>query len=246
MADGDVRYDLKSVKAVQGMTTRTIAKWEGQGWELTGRTPGAVRTELTFRRAKAKVSKKGALALAGSLAVLGLIITVGAVAEGDDTPTSASPQTTTVPSAPGEAPVPRPTTIESAAAPTLTVAEQEARDRAEQAKIARAEVKAKAEAKKKADQKAKKRAEQKENEKTAAAKAEAAAKREAAQDRADDKLAFGNCPTLNRTYPHGVGQRGARDQSSGPRVTSFKVGDHIYALNSGGDRDGDGIACEKR
>lgn len=140
------------MKTVRGLTTRTIAKWEGQGWELTGRTPGVVRAELTFRRARAKVSKKGALALAGVVAALGLIITVGAVTEGDDTPSSASPQTTTVASAPNEAPIPGTTASEPASAPTLTVAEQEAEDRAEQTKIARAEVKAKAEAKKKAEQ----------------------------------------------------------------------------------------------
>jgi hypothetical protein len=51
---------------------------------------------------------------------------------------------------------------------------------------------------------------------------------------------------MNRTYPHGVGEPGARDESSGPRVTSFKVSEHIYELNSFSDRDQDGIACEKR
>lgn len=245
VTDGDIRYDFKSVKTVRGMTTRTIAKWEAQGWELTGQAPGVVRTELTFRRAKAKVSKKAALALAGVFATLVLTITIGAVTEGDGTPSSGAPQTATVASA-SQAPIPGSTTTEPASAPTQTVAEQEAKDRAEQTKIARAEVKAKAEAKKKAAQKAKKRAEQKAKEKKAAAKAKAAARREAAQNRADAKLTFGNCPTLNRRYPHGVGQTGARDQTSGSRVTSFKVSDHIYALNSGSDRDGDGIACEKR
>jgi membrane protein involved in colicin uptake len=153
--------------------------------------------------------------------------------EGDDTPSSASPQTTTVASAPSETPVPGPTTPEPAAAPTLTVAEQGAQDRAEQTKIARAQVKAKVEAKKKAEQraeqKAKKRAEQEEKEKKAAAKAEAAAKREAAQNPVEAKLTFAKCPAMNPDVPHGVGQRGAKGQASCSRVTSSKVSDHIYA-----------------
>ena len=51
---------------------------------------------------------------------------------------------------------------------------------------------------------------------------------------------------MNRTYPHGVGLPGAREKSSGPRVTNFKRSKTIYELNPGSDRDKDDIACEKR
>jgi uncharacterized membrane protein len=57
---------------------------------------------------------------------------------------------------------------------------------------------------------------------------------------------YKNCTALNKAYPHGVGRKGARDKTSGTPVTNFKVSNSLYAANSGSDRDGDGIACEKR
>jgi hypothetical protein len=57
---------------------------------------------------------------------------------------------------------------------------------------------------------------------------------------------FANCTALNKVYPHGVGRKGARDKTSGTPVTSFKVSNSLYNANRGSDRDGDGIACEKR
>ena len=57
---------------------------------------------------------------------------------------------------------------------------------------------------------------------------------------------FKNCTALNKAYPHGVGRTGARDKTSGTPVTNFKVSKSLYTANSGSDRDGDGIACEKR
>ena len=67
---------------------------------------------------------------------------------------------------------------------------------------------------------------------------------------------FKNCAALNKVYPHGVGKKGAKDHTSGKRVTNYKVSNDVYAHNDGGskrysgehdlDRDNDGIACEKR
>jgi uncharacterized membrane protein len=67
---------------------------------------------------------------------------------------------------------------------------------------------------------------------------------------------YENCAALNKVYPHGVGKNGAKDRTSGKRVTNFKVSNTLYAHNDGGskryagerdlDRDNDGIACEKR
>lgn len=59
-----------------------------------------------------------------------------------------------------------------------------------------------------------------------------------------------NCTNLNNRWAHGVGRRGAVDQTSGtPRVTNFKRSTKLYrrAMNHNGtlDRDGDGIACER-
>ena len=60
---------------------------------------------------------------------------------------------------------------------------------------------------------------------------------------------YQNCTQLNKKYPHGVGKVGAKDQSSGRKVTNFKKSNSVYKTamshNRGLDRDGDGIACEK-
>ena len=57
---------------------------------------------------------------------------------------------------------------------------------------------------------------------------------------------FKNCAQMNAVYPHGVGRPGAKDETSGKPVTTFKVDAAIYAANTGRDRDKDGIACEKK
>lgn len=58
--------------------------------------------------------------------------------------------------------------------------------------------------------------------------------------------AYRNCDALNRVYPHGVGRRGAVDRTSGRPVTNFTRNNAVYNANTGRDRDGDKIACEKR
>ncbi len=59
---------------------------------------------------------------------------------------------------------------------------------------------------------------------------------------------YKNCAALNKTYPHGVGKKGARDRVSGSMrpVTTFARKNKVYRLNTARDRDKDGIACEKR
>jgi Excalibur calcium-binding domain len=58
---------------------------------------------------------------------------------------------------------------------------------------------------------------------------------------------YANCKALNQVYPHGVGRTAAaRDKTTGRRVTSFKVSQAVYDLNTARDRDKDKIACEKR
>jgi hypothetical protein len=56
---------------------------------------------------------------------------------------------------------------------------------------------------------------------------------------------YANCTALNKVYPHGVGKFGARDKTSGTRVTTFTRNNKVYSLNTKSDRDKDGIACEK-
>ena len=57
--------------------------------------------------------------------------------------------------------------------------------------------------------------------------------------------AFKNCTALNKTFHHGVGRPGARDKTSGTRVTNFTRSKAWYNKNTKSDRDKDGIACEK-
>ena len=59
---------------------------------------------------------------------------------------------------------------------------------------------------------------------------------------------FKNCTELNKTYKHGVGKSGAKDKVRGSTkpVTGFKVSTKIYNENKKSDRDGDGVACEKK
>lgn len=94
------------------MESRTVTKWESDGWELVSQTPRKLRTELTFRRPKPKTRwlpwVAGGAVLAGALAV---IIVVGVVSERNAAPSS-SPS-----AAPSESAV-LPKASPSAAAPT--------------------------------------------------------------------------------------------------------------------------------
>jgi hypothetical protein len=66
--------------------------------------------------------------------------------------------------------------------------------------------------------------------------------------------AYKNCTAFNKKYPHGGGRKGAKDKTSGRKVTNFKVSNKIYKLYSTSkgngirdlDLDNDGIACEKK
>jgi hypothetical protein len=58
---------------------------------------------------------------------------------------------------------------------------------------------------------------------------------------------YANCAALTLVYPHGVA-RAATARDSGPAPVDpslFYVALPVYNLNTGLDRDKDGIACEK-
>jgi Excalibur calcium-binding domain len=63
---------------------------------------------------------------------------------------------------------------------------------------------------------------------------------------------WNNCTQVHTRYAHGVGRAGAKDRVRGSTapVTTFKRSTHLYNLamrnNRDLDRDGDGVACEKR
>ena len=53
----DIKYEYKSVQAVRGMESRSIAKAQNEGgWELFDQTQGTLRTTLKFRRVKPETS----------------------------------------------------------------------------------------------------------------------------------------------------------------------------------------------
>jgi hypothetical protein len=133
----------------------------------------------------------------------------------------------------------------AASSTTTTDAAKAAADTAAADAKAAAEARAAQDAKSAADAKAAQDA-------TAAADAKAAASAAAAPAPLVDTSAglrdYANCTELNADYPHGVGRSGAVDKVSGggSPVTTFVRNDALYAANSESDRDGDGIACEKR
>jgi hypothetical protein len=91
----EVTYETRTIRAVRGMESRTIKKWEADGWELVSQSPGKVQTELTFRRPKPK-SRRLLWVIGGGVLVLvlAIIIAVGVISEKDTAPAeSANPAT---------------------------------------------------------------------------------------------------------------------------------------------------------
>jgi hypothetical protein len=116
MADAEVTYETKSVRAVRGMESRTVAKWEADGWELVSQSPGRLQTELTFRRPKPKSRTLLWAIVGGGVAiVLAIIIIIGVVGE-RNAPDNESPNAaiTEAPSAAATESLPTPTESSSA------------------------------------------------------------------------------------------------------------------------------------
>jgi hypothetical protein len=115
MVDEEITYETNTVRAIRGMESRTVAKWESDGWELVSQKPGKLQTEITFRRPKKKTRWAPWAIGGGVLAIaLALIITFGVIGERnatlDATPSAApsEPSVTT-----SEAATPEPTTPEA-------------------------------------------------------------------------------------------------------------------------------------
>lgn len=102
MVDEDITYETNTIRAIRGMESRTVAKWESEGWELVSQKPGKLQTEITFRRPKQR-TRWVPWAIGGGAVVVGLtvIITLGVIGERnaalDETPsaTTAKPSATT-------------------------------------------------------------------------------------------------------------------------------------------------------
>ncbi|WP_064078155.1 DUF4839 domain-containing protein [Prescottella equi] len=115
----EVAYETKTVRAVRGMESRTIKKWETDGWEAVSQSPGKVQTEITFRRPKPKSRPLLWIAGGGALVlVLATIIVVGVIGERNAAPEeSASAVSSEVAAAPSEQSSPEST--DAAPAPSL-------------------------------------------------------------------------------------------------------------------------------
>jgi hypothetical protein len=83
VAKGDLRYELKSVKAMRGTEGRSIAKWQAQGWELVSQDSAKIHTTLNFRKVKPPLPMRQIVMGAAVAAVLLGILGVGAALEGN-------------------------------------------------------------------------------------------------------------------------------------------------------------------
>lgn len=82
MTDADVKYETRTVRAMRGTQSRTVAKWEADGWQLVSQTPGTLQTQMTFRRTKLKSRRLLWVVGGGAVAiVLAMTIIFGVIGE---------------------------------------------------------------------------------------------------------------------------------------------------------------------
>lgn len=89
--DTEVTYETRTVRTVRGMESRTIKKWEADGWEFVSQAPGKLQVELTFRRPQSKSRRLLWIVGGGVVALVVVIIAVvGVVSEKGSAPESAN------------------------------------------------------------------------------------------------------------------------------------------------------------
>jgi hypothetical protein len=94
MADDNVKYLHKTVQAIRGTETRSISKWESQGWELVDQAPGKLRTTLNFRKPAPKVPWLPIAALLGVGVLILAIAGIASLFQGDDNAPAANSTST--------------------------------------------------------------------------------------------------------------------------------------------------------
>lgn len=122
MPNDGVEYETQTVRAVRGMESRTVAKWEARGWEVVSQSQGRLQTEITFRHPKQKTNWR-MFAIGGAViaALLIGIIVNGVIREQNDAraandpapvsteePADAAPSDEPADDAPTEEPTPSP------------------------------------------------------------------------------------------------------------------------------------------
>jgi hypothetical protein len=119
MADDGVKYETKTVRTIRGAESRTVSKWEKEGWEVVSQSKGKLQTEITIRRPKPKTPWRLVAIGGGALAVLVIaliangIIREQSMAEPAQTPAASASESTTTSS---ERSSQEPTPTESAGA----------------------------------------------------------------------------------------------------------------------------------
>ena len=93
MADSKLtEYEFKTITTVRGLENRSQKKLENEGWELVSTDrKSSLRTEMSFRRLKKKLSTKTIAAIAAGVVVLAAVITLGVVFEDDKQEYEAQP-----------------------------------------------------------------------------------------------------------------------------------------------------------
>lgn len=114
--DTEITYETKTVRAVRGLESRTIAKWENDGWEVVSQAPGKIKTEITLRR-PAPRSRRLLWIVGGGVLMLALvtIFTIGVISEKDTAPAETASPASSEAAAPSEQSSPEATDT----APTL-------------------------------------------------------------------------------------------------------------------------------
>ncbi|WP_337002126.1 MULTISPECIES: hypothetical protein [unclassified Microbacterium] len=97
MAENDVQYETKDVHALRGTEDRARAKAEADGWEFVEiKARSAIRSTMTFRRPKKRISLKAWIIGGAAAAVLVGIIVTGAALERANAPEVLATPTPTV------------------------------------------------------------------------------------------------------------------------------------------------------
>lgn len=109
----EVQYEVRTARAMRGMESRTIKKWQDDGWELVSQTQGKLQSEITFRRPKPKSRRLLWIIGGGALAlILGTVITIGVISERNVLVGTAEPATNPTKEVVEEEPAPEPTQAE--------------------------------------------------------------------------------------------------------------------------------------
>lgn len=111
-ADAEVQYETHTVQTLRGTESKSIAKWEADGWELVSKAPGRIRTQLVFRRPKPKTPWRAYAIIGGVLVVVAIIIVIANVLSGGAAEPKESPSA--IAAAPSDEPSSEPSAEPSA------------------------------------------------------------------------------------------------------------------------------------